>query len=92
MRVNRLRVLASTLIVLLAAVVVMQLQRGFTPFEYARAPINATLVPFDSDVGRRVSATLWSDRALDLIVLAFLLFTTATGCATLLRPERGDPG
>ncbi len=90
MRVDRLRVLASALVVLLAVVVVTLLQRGFTPFEYARFPVNATLVPLDSDVGLHVSVTLWSDRALDLIVLAILLFTTATCCATMLRPERRD--
>lgn len=92
MRVDRLRVLASALVLLLTTVVVTQLQRGFTPFEYARFPVNATLVPLDSDIGPHVSATLWSDRALDIIVLAILLFTTATCCATLLRPERGAPG
>ncbi len=92
MRIDRLRVLAVALIVLLATVVVTLLRRGFTPFEYAQFPVNATLIPIDSDVGRHVSATLWSDRALDLLVVALLLFTTATGCATLLRPERGDPG
>ena len=91
MRIDRLRVVASVLVGLLAVVVITLLQRGFTPFEAARYPVNATLVPLDSDVGRHVSATLWSDRALDLLVVALLLFTTATGCATLLRPERGDP-
>ena len=87
MRIQRLRVLASVLIVLLAYVFVTMLQHVFTPFEYARYPVNATLIPLDGDVGIGVSATLWSDRQLDLIVVAILLFTTATCCATILRPE-----
>ena len=92
MRIERLRVLASVVVVLLAYVVFTMLQHVFTPFEYARFPINATLIPLEGDVGAGVSATLWSDRPLDLIVLAILLFTTATCCATILRPEARETG
>jgi hypothetical protein len=90
MRIGRLRILASIVVILLAYVFFTMIQQGFTPFEYARFPVNASLIPIDGGVGAGVSTTLWSERQLDLILLAVLLFATATCCTTMLNLEKGE--
>jgi len=92
MSIGRLRILASVVAVLLAYVFFTMIQHPFTPFEYARFPVNASMISIEGDIGASVSATLWSERQLDLIVLAILLFTTATCCTIILRPETSETG
>jgi hypothetical protein len=48
------------------------------------------LVSVEEDVGQEVSATLWGQRQLDLIVLAFVLFATATCCRAMFRVEERE--
>jgi len=48
------------------------------------------LVPIEENVGQEVSATLWGQRQLDLIALAFILFATATCCRAMLRVEERE--
>jgi hypothetical protein len=51
MRIERVRVFTSVVAIRLASVFCTMLQRVFTPFEYARFPINATLIPREGGVG-----------------------------------------
>jgi hypothetical protein len=58
------------------------IHQGFTVFEYAS--------PAEEAVGPEVSRVLWSHRPQDVIALAFLLFTAGSGCACILRRQRGE--
>jgi len=51
MRIERLRVFTLVVAILLASVFCTMLQRVFTPFEYARFPMNATMIPREGGVG-----------------------------------------
>ena len=88
MRIDLLRILGTLVAVLTLFLFLMMTQQDFVPFEYARFPVNETMVPVNK-VGDAVSYTLWSQRQLDLIILAFLLFISAACCATILRMEKG---
>ena len=88
MRVDLLRILGTFIAALTLFLFLMMTQQGFVPFEYAKFPINETMVPVN-EVGDAVSYTLWGQRQLDLIILAFLLFVSAACCATVLR-MKGD--
>lgn len=65
-------------------------QQSFVPFEYAVFPIGDSLVSTEKGIGQGVSYTLWSQRPLDMILLAFLLFVTSACCASILGPQRGE--
>jgi len=88
MRVDRLRILGTFIAALTLFLFLMMTQQGFVPLEYAKFPINETMVPVN-EVGDAVSYTLWGQRQLDMIILVFLLFVSAACCATVLRME-GD--
>lgn len=90
MRVELLRIFGTFVAALTLFLFLMMAQQGFVPFEYAKFSINETMVPVNGEVGKAVSYTLWSQRQLDLIILAFLLFVSAACCATILRMEKGD--
>ena len=90
MRVELLRIFGTLVAVLTLLLFLMMTQQDFVPFEYAKFPINETMVPVNEELGEAVSYTLWSQRQLDLITLAFLLFVSAACCATVLRMEKGD--
>lgn len=90
MRVDLLRILGTLVAMLTLFLFLLMTQQDFVPFEYAKFSINETVVPVNGEVGKAVSNTLWGQRQLDLIILAFLLFVSAACCATILRMERGD--
>jgi hypothetical protein len=89
MRVELLRILGTLVAVFALFLFLMTTQQGFVPFEYTKFSINETMVPVN-EVGEAVSYTLWGQRRLDMITLAFLLFVSAACCATVLRMEKGD--
>jgi len=91
MRVGWLRILGSVVAIMMVCLLFTTVQQVFTPFEYACFPVDETMTSVEGEVGLEVSLTLWSKRQLDLIVLAFLLFATATSCAAILRIEKGEP-
>ena len=88
MKIDLLRILGTLVAALTLFLFLTMTQQDFVPFEYARFPVNETMVPVN-EVGDAVSYTLWSQRQLDLIILAFLLFISAACCATVLRMEKG---
>lgn len=89
MRVESVRIFGTLVAVLTLFLFFMMTQQDFVPFEYAKFSINETMVPVN-EVGEAVSYTLWGQRQLDLMTLAFLLFVSAACCATVLRMEKGD--
>ena len=64
-------------------------QLRFLLFDYVEFPISTTMISIREDVGQEVSSTLWTQRQLDVIALAFLLFATATCCRAMLRGKGG---
>jgi len=78
---------ATALLFLLCLSIIHQ---GFTVFEYASPDVETRLIPVGEAVGSEVSRVLWSHRPQDLIALAVLLFTAGSGCACLLRRQRGE--
>lgn len=92
MRVDRLRVFGSLAAALLLLLFLSIINQGFTVFEYAPLEVEQRLVPVGEDVGQEVSRVLWRNRQMDLIVLAFLLFTAGSCCSCILRHERGGEG
>jgi predicted small integral membrane protein len=66
------------------------IHQGFTVFEYASPDVEMRLIPVEEAVGPEVSRVLWSHRPQDVIALAFLLFTAGSGCACILRRQRGE--
>ena len=91
MKVDRLRILGTLVAALTLFLFLLMAQQDFAPFEYAKFSIDETVVPVN-EVGTAVSYTLWGQRQLDLIILAFLLFVSAACCATVLRMEEGGHG
>ena len=89
MRVESVRIFGTLVAVLTLFLFFMMTQQDFVPFEYAKFSINETMVPVN-EVGEAFSYTLWGQRRLDLMTLAFLLFISAACCATVLRIEKGD--
>jgi len=90
MRVELLRIFGTLVATLTLFLFLVMTQQDFAPFEYAKFPVNETAVPVDEEVGEAVSYTLWNQRRLDMITLAFLLFVSAACCATVLRMEKGE--
>ena len=90
MRVESVRIFGTLVAVLTLFLFFMMTQQDFVPFEYAKFSINETMVPVNEELGEAVSYTLWSQRQLDMITLAFLLFVSAACCAIVLRMEKGD--
>ena len=66
------------------------IHHGFTVFEYASPDVETRLIPVGEAVGPEVSRVLWSHRPQDVIALAVLLFTAGSGCACILRWQRGE--
>lgn len=66
------------------------IHHDFPVFEYASPNVETRLIPLGEDVGPEVSRVLWSHRPQDVIALAFLLFTAGSGCACILRRQRGE--
>jgi hypothetical protein len=90
MKVELLRIFGTLVAALALFLFLTATQQSFVPFEYAKYPINETLTPVNQEIGHAVSYTLWSERQLDMIILALLLFVSATCCATVLRTEESD--
>ena len=84
----RPHMLGSVLIGLLLLLLFLILPPTFTPFNYV-AP-EKPLLSLTEDGNSALSRILWIDRQPDVMVLALLLFVTGIGCATLLRPNRGE--
>ncbi|MCK4243845.1 hypothetical protein KAX03_03165 [Candidatus Bathyarchaeota archaeon] len=91
MRVGWLRIISSIFAAMMICVLFITIQHTFIPFEYASFPVNETLASTEGEVGQEVSQALWSNRQLDLIILAFLLFVTASCCTVILKVRRGEP-
>jgi len=90
MKVGWLRVFGLATAVALIFIFLIVIQQQFPQQGFSQYPINMTLVSVDEDVGQEVSATLWGPRQLDLIVLAFALFATATCCRAMFRVEERE--
>ena len=90
MRVGFLRIFGTFVAVLTLFLFFVMTQQGFVPFEYAKYSVNETMIPFNEEIGEAISNTLWNQRQLDMLVLAFLLFVSAACCATILRTEKSD--
>ncbi len=54
-----------------------------TPFIYGQPPLSVEL----GNIPQTVTQNLWSNRGIDMILQAFLLFATAIGAAALFREE-----
>lgn len=89
MKIGWLRVVGLTVTIALAFIIFTSIQRRFPLFEDVQFPIEATLISTRENVGQEVSSTLWGQRQLDVVALAFLLFATATCCRAMLRVEGG---
>lgn len=87
MKIGWLPIFGLAVAVALTSVFFIVIQYEFPQQGFQQFPINMTLVPVKENVGQEVSATLWGQRQLDLIVLAFVLFATATCCRAMLRVE-----
>ena len=95
MKIGWLRVFGLAIAIALAFVFFTVIQQHFPHFpqqRFQQFPINMTLIPIEQDVGQEVSTTLWAQRQLDLIALAFILFATATCCRAILRVKEGKSG
>ena len=90
MRVESVRIFGTLVAMFTLFLFLTMTQQDFVLFEYAKYSINETMVPVDGEVGEAVSYTLWGQRQLDMMTLAFLLFVSAACCATVLRIEKGD--
>jgi len=90
MKVGWLRVFGLATAIALTFIFIIVIQQQLPQQGFLQYPINMTLVSIDEDVGQEVSATLWGQRQLDLIVLAFVLFATATCCRAMLRVEERE--
>lgn len=90
MKVGWLGIFGLAVAIVLTFVFFIVIQQQFPQQGFLQYPINMTLVSVDEDVGQEVSATLWAQRQLDLIVLAFVLFATATCCRAMLRVEERE--
>ena len=87
MRIEWLSILGLTIVIVLTFVFFEVTPQQFQQQGFLQHPINMTAVSVQTDVGQQASATLWGQRQLDLIVLAFVLFATATCCRAILRVE-----
>jgi len=92
MKIGWLRVFGLAIAIALAFVFFTVIQQHFPQQRFQQFPINMTLIPIEEDVGQEVSTTLWAQRQLDLIALAFILFATATCCRAMLRVKEGKRG
>lgn len=90
MKIGWLPVFGLAVAVALTFVFLIVAQYEFPQQGFRQFPINMTLVPIEENVGQEVSATLWGQRQLDLIVLAFVLFATATCCRAMFRVEERE--
>jgi hypothetical protein len=77
---------------MLAYLFLSSIQQGFTPFDYAAFPIEESLASTERGISQGVSYALWSQRSLDLIVLALLLFVASACCASVLDSQRTGKG
>jgi len=90
MKIGWLPVFGLAIVVALMSVFLVVVQYEFSQQGFQQFPINMTLVSVDEEVGQEVSAILWGQRQLDLIVLAFVLFATAACCRVMLRVEERE--
>jgi len=89
MREVWLRVGGILLIIAIVYLFLSNIQQGFKPFDYVIFPIEDSLVSTEKEIAQSVSYSLWEQRSLDVILLAFLLFVASACCASILSP-RGD--
>ncbi len=85
-----LQLVGFTATALLFLLFLSVIHQGFPVFEYASPDVAMRLISVDAAVGPEVSRVLWSHRPQDVIALAFLLFTAGSGCACILRRQRGE--
>jgi len=90
LRIETLRLTGLVAAIIVTLLLLIFLQRGFTPLEYCTFNIEETSISVEEDVGRGVGQVLWGERQLDMIGMGFLLFVTATGCISVLRIEREE--
>ena len=71
-----------------AILVLMYLSvQPFPIFQYAPVTLDITLTNISENIWLQVSQLLWTERQIDLVVLAYLLLITASCCRLLLIPE-----
>ena len=87
MKIEWLSILGLTIVIALTFVFFEVNPQQFQQPGFLQQSINMTAISVQTDVGQEVSTTLWGQRQLDLIVLAFVLFATATCCRAMLRVE-----
>jgi len=90
MKIGWLPVFGLAVVVVLTSVFLIVVQHDFPQQGFQQFPINMTLVSVEENVGHEVSGALWGQRQLDLIVLALVLFATATCCRAMLRAEERE--
>ena len=90
MKIGWLPIFGLAVVVALTSIFLVAVWHDFPQQGFQQFPINMTLVSVDENVGQEISANLWGQRQLDLIVLAFVLFATATCCRAMLRVEEGE--
>ncbi|MCW4019622.1 MAG: hypothetical protein NWF14_00105 [Candidatus Bathyarchaeota archaeon] len=78
--------------VITVAYLFLSIQLCFRPFEYVVFPIEDSLVSAENEIARSVSHTLWSQRSLEIILLALLLFVASACCASILDSRRDATG
>jgi len=87
MRINWIRVAGLTTTVLVVLVFSMLIVRyEFPAFEYA-SPSAELIESETTEIGAKVSRFLWTNRLIDIIAQAFVLFAAAACCVAMLRAE-----
>ena len=87
MRINWIRVAGLTTAVLVVLVFSMLIVRyEFPAFEYA-SPSAELIESETTEIGAKVSRFLWTNRLIDIIAQAFVLFAAAACCVAMLRAE-----
>lgn len=88
MKIGRLSVFGLATAITLTFIFFTLIQQQFPQQGFLHYPANMTLISVQEALGQEVSATLWAQRQLDLIAMAFVLFATATCCRAMLKEGR----
>ena len=89
-KVDRVLALGLAFLVLLGVFIVFLVSRyAFPLFEYSSTPSGLLRIDMPN-LGQMLASFLWSFRALDLILLAFVLFGAAACCIAMVREEREE--
>jgi len=87
MRETLLRLGGLLAVVVAAYILILAIQPGLKPFEYAVYPVENSLAWNETEIAQSVSWYLWSYRSIDIIALAFLLVVATACCVSILSSE-----